>query len=205
MNVETYEAISLDVQDGDAFQEAVNAEAMALIETLGLQGQRELLQESNVGGESVTTRNPYRRMTKEEQAIFTAIMPERTKLAQYRDGPIPLRALQVAAHAVDLFSSVEVWHPEAGKDDPVLVGVNTPNGEYGVRELFLLARWGEELCSLDDLRAKAVPLLMAKAKRSIADAKAALHRFESGLADNVDAYLRDGNTPHEFVSLTFAR
>lgn len=204
MKVETYEAISIDEQQGDVINELVSEEALALVESLGLEGQKTLAHEHQAGGETVTTRNPYRRMTKEEQAVFSSIMPTRTKIEKYRDSAIPLRVLQVASHAIDLFDDIEVWHPEAGKDDPVLVGLSK-SGQWGATELFLLARWGEELCSLDELRAKAVPMLLARARRNIADAKGALQRFESGIEEKVADFLQGGAPATEFVSLTFTR
>jgi hypothetical protein len=200
MKVETYEAISLDEQNGEVVNEAVNEEAMALIETLGLKGQSALLSEREVAGQTVTTRNPYRRMTKEEQHIFGVVMPERTELREYRDGAIPLRALQIAAHAVDLFNSVEVWHPEAGRDDPILVGVN--GQKYSPQELFLLARWGNELCSLDELRTKAAAILTARMRAKVAEARGAVERFGSSIETSIDAFLHGERTAPEFVSLS---
>ena len=43
MKVETYEAISLDEQGGEIINELVSEEALALIESLDLDGQRELI------------------------------------------------------------------------------------------------------------------------------------------------------------------
>src|SRR4051812_13224919 len=126
MKVETYEAISVDEQNGTVLNEIVSEEALALIESLGLSGQRGLIDTRKVDGEEVQVRIPYRRVTSEELAVFSALMPNRVDLAAYADGPIPLRVLQVAAHArsLDFFTSgIEVWCPEPGRDDPVLVGV----------------------------------------------------------------------------------
>lgn len=40
MKTETYEVISLDEQNGEILNELVSEEALALIETLGLEGQQ---------------------------------------------------------------------------------------------------------------------------------------------------------------------
>lgn len=96
MLVETYEAISID--EATHGNEEVNEEALALIGSLGLAGQQELLSERAVGdGETVVTRNPYRKMTGEEAHIFRAILPREVDIKKYSDGPIPVRVLQIAA------------------------------------------------------------------------------------------------------------
>jgi hypothetical protein len=196
MNVETYEVISIDEQHGSVINEQVSEEALALIETLGLQGQRSLIETRTLDGEEVQTRNPYRLMTGEEQAIFGTLMPNRVKLADYRDGPIPLRALQVAAHAkaLDCFDDIEVWCPQPGRDDPILVGVTKATAENRWRgELRLLARWGDEvLLSLDELRDKAKPIIASRLRAAIAKARGSITAFESGLDDKIDAYLHGG-------------
>lgn len=207
MKVETFEAISLDVaRDGSVVNEQVSEEALALIETLDLGGQRSMLQKKNVGGEEVVVRNPYRRMSAEELAIYSVLMPNRVELAKYSDGPIPLRALQVAAHAqsLDCFDKgLEVWCPQPGRDDPLLVGVR--KGQYDSRELYMLARWGDELLELVELRAKALPIVLAKVRGDIAKAKGELASFEAGLEDKVTAYLCGAPNDHMFVSVGFAR
>lgn len=205
MKVETYEAISLDVQGGEVVNEQVNEEALALIETLDLDGQRNLVQKRSVGDEEVFVRNPYRRMSKEEQAIFSALMPNRVKLERYADGPIPLRALQVAAHArsLDFFDrGFEVWCPQPGRDDPVLVGLK--KGEYSSTDIYLLARWGEELRSLDELRAKASAIVIAKVRAAAAKAKAEVAAIESSLQERVDAYLHGGEESTVWVGISFS-
>lgn len=204
MKVETYEAISIDVgADGAVTNEVVDAEAMALIEQLGLKGQKELLTEREVGGETVTTRNPYRLITAEERAIFMAIMPRRTKLDAYGDGPVPLRVLQVAAHATELFDLLEVWHPAPGQSDPVLVGIN--GSAFMPRETFILARWGDELCSLDELRAKAIPVIRARMKAAVAKARAEVATFEAGLDEKIEDFLHGATQSSVFVTLSFER
>lgn len=209
MKVETYEVISVDEHNGDVVNELVSEEALALIEALDLGGQRGLLAERKVSGETVTTRNPYRRMTQEEMNIFTTLMPNRHVLARYDEGPLPLRVLQVAAHAKELYDELQVWAPEPGRDDPILVGVEGgSNYGHGARvggKLFLLARWGEHLDELDTLRAKAKQSILARTKAEIAEARSGLASFEAGLEAKIDGYLHGGRDASEHVSVSLSR
>lgn len=202
MYVETYEVLSVDVNpDGSIVNETVDAEAMALIEQLGLAGQKELLSEHEVDGEAVITRNPYRLITAEELAIFSTLMPRRTRLDTYRDGPVPLRVLQIASHATKLFERLVVWHPEPGQVDPVLVGEN--GSEWNPSARFILARWGEELCSYEELRAKALPIIRSRMKSHLARARADLAALEASLDEQIDHYLHGGKVNPVFASVSF--
>jgi hypothetical protein len=204
MNVETYETISLDEQSGEIINEVVSEEALALIESLGLEGQRKLVETKEAGDEQVVTRIPYRLITKEELAIFGAIMPRRTSLARYSDGAIPLRVLQVAAHAQTIFNELEVWHPEPGRDDPLLIGIKT--SDKWQRDTYILARWGEVLEPLDVLRAKARQTILANCRAKIEEAKGKIQMFESGMVNSVDAYLLGGDDRTQYLpNLSFAR
>lgn len=202
MKVETYEAISVDDPNGAMINEEVSEEALALIETLKLEGQRELLSERSVGTNVVVKRNPYRKMTAEESAIFGAILPRRVELAQYSDGPIPLRVLQIAAHATELFGKIVVWCPaEPHHPDPLLVGLQKEDW----RETpFILARWGDVLEPLDALREKAKRIILTKLRAEIAKNRAAITRFEASIEERLDNYLVGGPDESEFLtSLNF--
>jgi hypothetical protein len=206
MQVETYEAISLDVQgDGTVVNELVSEEALSLIEALGLEGQRQLVAVKSVDGEEVQTRNPYRRMTAEEMAIYSTLMPNRVRLAEYRDGPIPLRVMQVAAHATSLnfFDKIEVWCPEPGQKDPVLVGIHKSDG-WRVEE-YILARWGDVLESLDVLREKAAPIIRDRVRGAIADARGQIDMLDASLEAKIAAYLRTGKDASVYATIGLSR
>ncbi len=98
MLVETFEAIETDA-GGEV---ECDAEAIALIEELGLEGQRKLINKTG----DAPARNPYRKMSIQERFAFRALMPKHVALDKYSDGPIPLRVLQVAAHAKGMFKWV---------------------------------------------------------------------------------------------------
>lgn len=208
MKVETYEAISIDEQDGRVVNEEVSEEALALIESLDLGGQRALIQKRIVAGEEIQTRNPYRLITTEELAIFGALMPNREKIEDYDGGPVPLRVLQVAAHCktADLFTKIEVWCPAPGRDDPVLIGYAARTKEsWRGEQMFLLARWGEELQSLDELRVKARGIVAARMRSAIAKAETELSNFKGSLDAKIDAFLHGEPEETVYVSLTLGR
>lgn len=118
-----------------------SSEALALIEQLGLTGQTSLISKEQI-------RIPYREMTAEEGFIFGELCPVSTALESYRSSPIPLRVLQVAAHAkgLGMFDELIVMHPQTDFDrDPVLVGLIGGKYYESKTKHFILARWGEAL------------------------------------------------------------
>jgi len=167
MQIETYEVTEVDA-DG---KKEDCAEAIALIEKLNLEGQREMLSPEK------DARCPYRKMTKEEGFVYGTLCPIKTVIQKFKDEPIPLRVLQVAAHAdsLGIYRTIEVWHPESADiKDPVLVG--TIGEQYGTREFYILARWGETLEAFDVLKVQAVKvfraLIKGKLERILSDVKA---------------------------------
>jgi hypothetical protein len=88
MKVETYE---VEEVKGELETMAADSEAIELCQKLNLQGQ---LSRTNIG---TATRNPYRLMSCEEMFVYSLLCPKKVELRQYKDGPIPLRVLQVAA------------------------------------------------------------------------------------------------------------
>ena len=147
MLVETYEVNEIDAHG----KVECDSEAVELIDQLGLSGQRRLISDD---GDS-PQRLPYPKMTLEQKRVIKAICAEESAIGDYTDQIIPLRVLQVAAHAKDLFDELLVWYPKnADEKDPYLIGLNRPR-EYA-KDFFILARWGEELLAWDELKSKAV-------------------------------------------------
>lgn len=139
MLVETYECEETRDESPEE-----TAEAVALMEKLGLDAQLEAAGKSK----SPMGRNPYREMTGDEAFVFGILCPGRAKLEQYRAGPIPLRVLQIASHAMDLgiFDHLEVWHATAvDVKDPMLVGKCKNKVSPWTFDDFILARWGDVL------------------------------------------------------------
>lgn len=140
MQVETYECHETASEPIEAAEEAIE-----LIESLGLEGQKELI--SGESGEK-QARCPYREMTDDERFVYHTLCPARIKLKDYKRTPIPLRVLQVAAHAqsLGLFKELIVLDKEsAAEKDPVLVGVMADKQYSWMGKDYILARWGDEL------------------------------------------------------------
>lgn len=202
MLVETFEVISDDITGGDnsTERELQSTEARALIESLDLDGQRSLLAESRDTGTIV--RNPYRRMTQTEDRIYRAVCPQVEEISRYSDGPIPLRVLQVAAHAKDLFPRLEVWFEPGSRYDPLLVGCDNTS-TYSIKERHMLARWGDVLLPMDELAAMAAKKLRAGWEKTLRDAIGTRQRFLDSLDAQVAAYLggQSEDTPSAYPSV----
>lgn len=170
MQIETYEIEEHTTEGRDSFE--IEAEAEALITSLGLDGQQKLLRASDDPDVTTKTRIPYRRMTAEEARVYKTLYPEASEVEHYDTGPIPLRVLQVVAYAKPLFDGLEVWGPITEDPDPVLVG--TLKDGHRV-EQYLLARWGDALEPFETLYDRALERLRkkwtAKANEVIAEAQ----------------------------------
>jgi len=140
MQVETFEC---DETASESHPECESV-AMELVESMGLAGQQQLYGKSDA---EKPKRTPYRKMTADEAFVYGQICPQKTKLEKYAECPIPLRVLQVAAHAKSfgLFEELWVWHRASPAiKDPVLMGIG-PGDESWRKSTFILARWGEAL------------------------------------------------------------
>lgn len=167
MPVETYECSETASEPIEIAEEAID-----LIEQLGLDGQRELVTPRD--GDDRGSRLPYREMTRDERFVYSVLCPNSVKLAAYKQAPIPVRVLQVAAHAKDHFGELVVWDKEnAEEKDPVLVGIKG-NYPYGNYRIFILARWGDELESFPVLLTRAVEKGRERFKSECAKAMAKL-------------------------------
>lgn len=182
MQIETYEIEELTTEGKPP--EEVEAQAMQLIEEMGLDGQRKLIQPAEEE-DGVGTRIPYPKMKKEEMAVYQIICDVRTNVADYAGAIIPLRVLQVAAHAKPLFEEVEVWYPGEHDPDPILVGTRTPPGQSYGQECFLLARWGDELAPFEDLKKRAARLLEEEWKAQIETKLAEIKSFSTSIKSQV--------------------
>lgn len=184
MQVETYEQ--------NEIKEECTDEKTALLEIstkLGLTGQQGLL------AEPVKTTFPYRRMSKVEDRVYGTLLINKTELKNYDEGIVPLRVLQVAAHASEFSQCayLEVWSNTAVKD-PILVGRKERYGS----ENFLLARWGEMLESVNVLKGKAKEMLLPTMKMSLSEIISKAKDIESHPEATIDDYLNGGNSKCEF-------
>lgn len=167
MEVETYE-IEEQVETETGTTPTIETEALELIESLGLEGQRGLVVPAEVESEE-GRRIPYAEMNREERAVYSVLFPAKTTVTKYSTGILPVRVLQVLGHARDLFTDVQVWHRQAVGPDPILVG---RLGSNYTGRFFLLARWGNALKAFPQLKEEAREKLRASWQANI-DAKLA--------------------------------
>lgn len=154
----------------------ISEEAAALIGALGMTGQEKFLVNEN---EKVVARCPYRLMTEEEVAVYKTLCPSAVRIKDYDAAPIPLRVLQIAAHAARVIEKkhrMMIWDKDKHEiKDPVLVA---EVGEYDWRPdgVYILARWGSELDTFATLAQMASKMVR---ERLIAEAKALAEYFEA--------------------------
>lgn len=168
MQVESFECVETASEPIEACEEAVG-----IMEELGLDGQLETVSETKEGNKQ---RCPYREITKEEQFVYQMICPEQTAIEKYKATPIPLRVLQIAAHAKKVIPDCHlvVWDKTKHEvKDPVLVA---EIGErYSIKARYILARWGEVLETFSTLMKQALEVkranMIAECKRGIAKAE----------------------------------
>ncbi len=155
MLVETFEVTELNIEEKVKSEEF--EQTKELVSQLGLVGQEQFL------NNEVKEVFPYRKMLKQEDLVYKALCPQRTELANYADSIIPLRVLQIAAHAQQLgLKKLMVWHSESSDTkDPMLIGEMKGSN-------FILARWGEVLLPFEELLLKAKSLLTQELKGKIA-------------------------------------
>jgi hypothetical protein len=155
MKIEVYDCT--EKTDAATPEPQVTEEQLKIIEELGLEGQQSLVQKSEDAA-APSEICPYRQMTQEEFGVYSHLCPVKTAIKKFAAEAIPLRVLQVAAHAHSLgfFESLEVWHTKGASEikDPVLVAKR--KRDQFTTDFFILARWGEELEPLADLRVKAI-------------------------------------------------
>lgn len=183
MKIETYEVELVDQTEMQAL--ASEGEHAMLIEKLGLEGQRSLM-----GGEKITP-FPYRIMTKQEQLVFELLFPFKTALHEFASELIPLRVLQVAAHAKDtnfLTKGLFVWHPEDSKHDPVLVGHTSDPQTFYATRYFLLARWGAAFKPFEALLTQAKTMWCQNRTAKLAKAKVEVENESKMVREMADLY-----------------
>lgn len=170
MQVETYEI----EEQGAGTEPEVESEAMALAEKLGLEGQLSLIAKPASGERQ---RFQYPEMTAQEREVYRAVFPATTDIKNYSGGIIPVRVLQVAAHALEFCDKVQVWHKHHHDPDPMLVGLI--GKDYSPSKLFRLARWGDGLKDFSELLKEATEITREKLK---GDLEGAIQEAQSKLA-----------------------
>lgn len=183
MQVETFKCKETAAEPIEASEEAIR-----LIGELGLDGQSSLITKET--GTNKDTRLPYQEATAEEMFVYQTICPVEVGVETYKESPMPLRVLQVLAHAksTNYFDQIVVWDKaSSGVLDPVLVGWKgekyTPS-----RKCYLLARWGEVLEPYPVMAKQALAMWRERAanelKKTAAQCTLAISYYENmSLAD----------------------
>lgn len=149
-------------------------EARELMEKLGLKGQQAI---AGTSGQ----RQPYRRMTRDEWFVYKVLCPQDTQLRDYDGEPMPLRVLQVAAHASEcgMFKELRVWSRESARiKDPVLVGVGSDKNDWN-KPPYILARWGDMLDEMPALLRQAREIAAEKIRAAGRKIQAAGRKYEA--------------------------
>jgi hypothetical protein len=188
MLVETYEAHEVEEQTIQDHEECIG-----LIESLGLIGQKELINPDK------TNKFPYRKMTAEESFVYGLLLPKNCIIEEFKESQIPLRVLQIYAHAktLEFFTSFEVlFSPNSDEKDPVLIGKKQGNSSWEFQR-FLLARWGEVLEPFEELKIKVMKIyreqLKGKYTEAFQEAKSKLASLEEFTDEML---LSDKNKPY---------
>lgn len=190
MQVETFECSETKEETP-----AMTEEAKALIEELGMEGQKALVTPNTSGDDK---RCPYRMMTRDEWFTYGVLCPEVYELKSYAASTVPLRVLQVAAHAKSLgfFKKIVVWdRASAEVVDPVLVGMtHDSSSRYDPKGCYILARWGETLETFPTLLKQA---LAEKRARLESDLRKILGIVQAAIAGgHEDAYMIQHGPAH---------
>lgn len=190
MEVQTFEVISAQPGEGDSslVDELTSPEAQKIIDDLGLDGQKELTTVDITDAGVSVQRNPYRLMSEQERRVYDLLLPTHTGLDVYRDGPVPLRVLQVASHAskCDEIETLVVWHPQPGDPDPILVGATPGHNQ----ECYILARWGDVLEPFSDLVEKARKRWLVTRRQEIAEGVATLSTKKATIEEDAEAFVQ---------------
>ena len=179
MLVETFE------QQVEQHPEACD-EAARLIEELGLSGQQTLMHPEKQD----TTRCPYRQWSELEAEVYSLLCPSTDAVGDYDADAIPLRALQVLAHAksLDIYTDFKVIHAaNPAIKDPVLLGIPTNGNTWDRSKWHLLARWGAELDEFPVLMEKAAKIKAAKLRDACAKVRAELSQVEARISASSDS------------------
>ena len=148
----------------------------AKVEELGLEGQIGLLSGKN------KSPIPFRVMDAEEKRIYEAVLGAECTVEAYDKEAIPMRVLSLIALAKqENYFPLGIYIRYSETDpDPIAIGKRRPVGrEYG-EECHLIARWGPELKSLNELRKEAIEKIKTKLQ---AEAKSAISALQAVMKD----------------------
>lgn len=138
-----------------------NDEWFKTVEELGLKGQQNI-------SENKKSPVPFLFMKRAMINTYETLCPSKSTVEEFDKGTIPLRVLSMIALAKqqNYFAEIEVWYDDV-KPDPIVVGkLKKTKNEY---DLYLIARWGDELRSFIELQQQAAKRWIARKKIELED------------------------------------
>ena len=176
MKVETFEC-----QETAAEPIEMAEEAIRMIDELDLEGQRALVSKDK---NDQPTRCPYSEVSKEQAFVIRYCTPRSVDVKQYSAGHIPVRVLQVIAHAMSIgMEDITVHRNDLEVvDDLIVTGTMAldPDRTYN-KTTFLLARWGKELTNWAKLSQTALIAYKAMVKNKFSEIKSIIASEEAAL------------------------
>ena len=118
-------------------------------EELGLGGQLELASTDK-------SPIPFEAMNTVSQRVYETLCPDKVKYKEYKRTTIPLEVLGFIHLSVNegYFKEIEIWSDDK-TPDPLAVGYNQA-GEWGAKDYFIIARWGDVLRPFEELKDLAI-------------------------------------------------
>jgi hypothetical protein len=139
---------------------------------------------------------PFHRMSSDECRYWGAVCPNKHSLDNYR-GQIPIRVLEALRLATEkkMFEKYSIYSEVSDIIDPVLVGFIDETGESRpyTKTPYLIARWGESLFSISELKDRALKATVERIKLGAEKSKSEVDSVLSSVESFALAYLRDGS------------
>ena len=136
------------------------------IEELGLEGQKKLVAEE---GKSPI---PFVHMNKSMKVMYETLCPRIYNYKDYDKTPIPLEVLALIGlcRKEGYFQELKIWVDDK-EPDPLLIGITYPADKTWDKNFYCIARWGDELRSLVELKNKALERLKVEFEIKLNEAR----------------------------------
>lgn len=181
-----------------------NAEAVKILEELGLTAQLDLYKKNDETKQHEPS-FPFTIASNEQLFVYKSHFPKTVPLEEYNE-LMPFRVLEILklAKESNKFTFFQVWTTGSGsyRNDPVLVGVITEGeGWSTVAKFYLLACWGDALESYAVLKQKAVDKFKLREMDKIAESILELTQYKAKLEKGM---IPDGAYSHSSKNLQFS-
>lgn len=157
----------------------------------------EIFNVAEITPESTEQKLQFNKFKRDEHGIYQILCPSHKSFkAEQILGMkhIPERIIEVVERSRDMFYEFEIWEAEsASEKDPILLGREKTLDKDGKErdrwydEIYLLARWGQELENFDVLKKRAIESLSEPVKIELMKIKAKVDFYLS----DVPLFMRD--------------